>query len=260
MSTSKTKQGILARHIANELLLAPALPVAPGHPKDLSVEQPTMPIDPAVADYVTPALYGGETHYVDVPGMAPLRQALAAAMQGAGLLSVEAANVLVSAGMQETRYLAIQILGELLGPVALPQVVHPGARKALGIRPLRATEPLPCDAAVGYLPTLAGIRKALAGGAKVLYLESPVRLSGAMFDAVAVAEIATLAREHGAAVIWDQGLAPWVKGYVSLWNEPGMDKQAVLIGEAFPGVGLESWFIGYVVTNAEWFDRFRRDK
>jgi aspartate/methionine/tyrosine aminotransferase len=162
--------------------------------------------------------------------------------------------------MQETRFLTLQTLGNLLGPVALPEVIHPGARKALGIRPLEATSPLPTDRKAGFLPTLDGIREALASGAKVLFLESPVRLTGAAFDQEAVAEIARLAVKHQAAVIWDQGMAPWVDGYTSIWNEPGMEQQAVLVGEAFPGLGLEPLYIGYVVTNPEWWEKIRRDK
>ena len=144
--------------------------------------------------------------------------------------------------------------------MALPAVVHPGARKTLGIRPLTIMDPLPVDAAAGYLPTVDGIRIALQNGAKVLFLESPVRLTGAAFDKEAVAQIGRLANQYGAAVIWDQGLAPWVNDYVSIWNEPGMDRLAVLLGEAFPGVGIESWYIGYTATNTDWWERIRRDK
>ena len=260
MSNSQTKKAILQRHVANELLLAPSVPSVPRSPTDLSADHPTMKPDLAIVDHVTEALQAGMTHYVDVPGMPPLREALAKHLQGTGLSSIEAANVLVTAGMQETRFLSIQILGNLLGPVAIPEVVHPGVRKALGIRPIQATSPLPCDRASGFLPTLDGIQTALENGAKVLFLESPVRLTGAAYDADAVARIAELAVQHEAAVIWDQGLAPWVADYVSIWRQPGMEQRAVLIGEAFPGIGLESWYIGYVATNTEWWENIRRDK
>ncbi len=260
MAKSRTIDAILQRHVINDLLLAPALMPIGSSPKDLSADQPTMPLDPAIVDYVTERLQAGETHYVDVPGMPALRQVLAEHMQSAGLSGIEIANVLVTAGMQETRFLSIQTLGTLLGPVALPEVVHPGARKALGIRPLEATSPLPTDREAGFLPTIAGIRQALENGAKVLVLESPVRLTGAAYGAEAVAEIARLAVQHQAAVIWDQGMAPWVDGYRSIWHEPGMEEQAVVLGEAFPGIGLEPLYIGYVVSNPDWIKKISRDK
>lgn len=260
MVKSHTKETILQRHVVNDLLLSPTLLPNITTPKDLSADQPTVPLNQAVVDYVSERLQAGETHYVDVPGMPGLRQALAQHMQAVGLSGIESANVLVTAGMQETRFLTLQTLGDLLGPVALPEVVHPGARKALGIRPLQATSPLPTDRKAGFLPTLDGIRQALETGAKVLFLESPVRLTGAVFDQEAVAEIARMVARHQAAVIWDQGMSPWVDGYASIWNEPGMAQQAVLVGEAFPGLGLEPLYIGYVITNPEWWEKIRRDK
>ncbi|MCP4165180.1 MAG: aminotransferase class I/II-fold pyridoxal phosphate-dependent enzyme [Chloroflexi bacterium] len=260
MVKSRTKDAILQRHVVNDLLLAPTLMPIGSTPKDISADQPTMPLDPAIVDYVNERLQAGETHYVPVPGMPALRQALADHMQATGFSGIETANVLVTAGMQEARFLSIQTLGNLLGPVALPEVVHPGARKALGIRPLEATYPLPTEREAGFLPTIDGIGEALESGAKVLFLESPVRLTGAAFAAAAVAEIARLAVQYEAAVIWDQGMAPWVDGYRSIWHEPGMDEQAVLVGEAFPGVGLEPLYIGCIASNPDWCNKITRDK
>lgn len=261
MSPSANKQAILERHVRNPFLGSPALPVVGRGALDLSADQPTTQPEQVIVDFVTAGLEAKQTHYVDVPGMPPLRDAITKWLQSWGHESVQSANVLVSAGIQEARFLTLQTLGHLLGPVALPAVVHPGARKALGIRPLAVKEPLPVDAAAGYLPTLPGIEAALNNGAKVLFLESPVRLSGAVFDRAAVARIAQLAVQHQAAVIWDQGMAPWVTDFVSLWNEPGMESLGVVIGEAFPGVGIESWYIGYVAArNAEWWEKIRRDK
>lgn len=260
MSDSANKQAILERHVHNKYLAAPALPVVQRDAQDLGADQPTMQPDQAIIDFVTAGLEAKQTHYVDVPGMLPLREALTRHLQGQGYESVQTTNILVTAGVQEARFLALQTLGRLLGPVAVPAVIHPGARKTLGIRPLTIMDSLPVDPIAGYLPTLDGIRIALQNGAKVLFLESPVRLTGAAFDKEAVAQIARLANQHGAAVIWDQGLAPWVSDYVSIWNEPGMDRLAVLLGEAFPGVGIESWYIGYIAANTEWWEKMRRDK
>jgi aspartate/methionine/tyrosine aminotransferase len=55
-------------------------------------------------------------------------------------------------------------------------------------------------------------------------------------------------REHQATVIWDQGLSPWTSGYAALAAQPDIAGQLLLIGEAFPGMGLSSWFIGYIAS------------
>jgi len=121
---------------------------------------------------------------------------------------------------------------------------------------------LPVDAENGMLPTLSGMREAVEGGCRLLYLESPVRLTGAAFEEATVREIASMIEDFDAAVIWDQGLAPWVQNapYASLGAQPGMVERVAVFGEACPGVGLESWFIGYVAANEDWVESMRSQK
>ncbi len=262
MSGSQTKKMIVQRHVANELLQAPVLsPFQRSPGRDLGGEHPTMQPAPAITESAATALEQGQTHYVDVPGIAPLREALAACLQDMGLVGYEQANVLVTAGVQECRFLLIQMIGDLLGGIALPEVVHPGARKAAGVRQIELRS-LPVNVENGMLPTLPGMRGALEGGCKLLYLESPVRLTGAAFDLAAVEEIARMVEAFGAAVIWDQGLAPWVQDaqYISLGAQPGMAERVAVFGEAWPGIGLESWFVGYLAANEDWWERMRSQK
>ncbi len=262
MAGPQTKEMIIQRHMANELLQAPILlPVQRAQGQDLSMDQPTMQPDPAIVESAATALEQGQTHYVDVPGITPLREALAAYLKDMGLVGYGQANVLVTAGIQECRFLSIQMIGESFGCIALPEVVHPGARKAAGVRQIDVKF-LPVDAQNGMLPTLSGMREALEGGCRLLYFESPVRLTGATFDAAIVKEIAGMIEEFDAGAIWDQGLAPWVQDvqYASLGAQPGMAERVVVFGEAWPGVGLESWFIGYVAANEDWVENMRSQK
>jgi aspartate/methionine/tyrosine aminotransferase len=259
MSASQTKRTIIQEHEANELLQAAALMPMQRDNRDLSVGQPTMPPDPAIIENATTALEEGQTHYVPVPGVDPLREALAHFLKEMGLESYAQDHVLVSAGVQEGRFLSIQMVGEAEGGIALPEVVHPGARKAAGVRDLDV-QFMSVDAANGFLPTLSSMREALEGGCKLLYLESPVRLTGATFDADTVKEIAALLKEFDAGAIWDQGLAPWVEDYASLGAEPDMLEHVVVLGEAWPGVGLESWFVGYVAAKETWWEPMRSQK
>jgi aspartate/methionine/tyrosine aminotransferase len=213
---------------------------------DLSHDQPLGPAADAVIASAVAALEQGETHYVETGGIAPLIEQLK------GLVGAELPGVLVTAGVQEARFLAIQIVGDQLGGVALPAVVEPGAPRAAKLRPLNVAT-IPAERAHGYLPTLAAIRAVLEAGTKLVYLESPSRLTGAIYDAATVAEIAALLVELDGTVIWDQGLAPWVHAaaYTSISTQPGMGERAIVIGEAWPGVGLESWYVGYLAASNE---------
>jgi len=259
---TKTKELVIQRHKTNKLLQAAILsPMQSSLGQDLSVDQPTMQLDPAIVEYAGAALEEGQTHYVDVPGILPLRAALIAYLKDMGVISYEETNVLVTAGIQECRFLLVQMIGEMFGCVALPKVVHPGARKAAGMRQIEVKY-LPVEEGNGMLPTLSGIREALEGNCKLLYLESPVRLTGATFDMVTVKKIASLIEEFDGAVIWDQGLAPWVENtrYASLGAQPDMEERVAVFGEAWPGVGLESLLIGYVAASENWVARMASQK
>lgn len=262
MPHSETKQRIIQRHLGNALLQAPALSAmqrAPG--LDLSADQPTSPLDGEMVESAWRALEQGQTHYVDVPGIMPLREALAHHLAGMGLDGYLPASVLVAAGIQEARFLALQMIGDLFGKVGLPEVVHPGAAKAAGVRRL-AVQTLPVDPDRGRLPTLDGMRAALRSGCKLLYLESPGRLTGAIYDSASLAEIATLIKEFQAGVIWDQGMAPWVAPghYASLGAQPEMTARVALLGEAWPGLGLESLAVGYLAATEDWLEDIRSQK
>ena len=206
------------------------------------------PLDERIIAASAEALEGGQTHYVDVPGIAPLRAAIAEFLNRASDGRYEAGNVIVTAGVQESRFLTIQKIGENFESIGVPAVAHPGVQKALGVR-ARAVVSLPVDGARGYLPSVDAITEAVAGGCRLLYLESPSRLTGAVYSRAEVAAIGQALGESGASAIWDQGLAPWADGGCnSLASIEDAPAQITTIGEAFPGMGLASWHIGYIAA------------
>ncbi|MBW4438551.1 MAG: aminotransferase class I/II-fold pyridoxal phosphate-dependent enzyme [Pleurocapsa minor GSE-CHR-MK-17-07R] len=242
-----TKDAILAQHAANTLLNAAAPPLTMRAEGDIGADEIFMPLDERIIAGASEAMEAGHTHYVDVPGIGPLRAAIAEYLRGATGADTQAANVIVTAGIQESRFLTIQMIGENFDRIALPAVVHPGARRALGVRPM-PIETLACDEAAGYLPAVAEIQRALESGVRLVYLESPSRLTGAVYSAADTTAIAQLASQHQATIIWDQGLSPWAEQAVSLAGQSAPGAQIVTIGEAFPGMGLASWFIGYIAA------------
>lgn len=248
-----TKAALIAQHQANPLLTAPFLSPVPRHERDLAAEGPTGVLPEAVRTATVAALRGGQTHYVDVPGIPALREAFAQFVTTTGAVGYAAASTVVTASLQESRFLSIQIIGEGFDAIALPEVVHPGAAKAAGLRPKRI-ERIAVDGQRGFVPTVDGVRRVLEAGARVIYLESPVRLTGATLGRDALAAIARLLVEHDAFAIVDQGAAPFVPGGApSFGAEAGMAERVTLIGDAFPGVGLERWSIGYLATSPRWF-------
>ena len=235
------------RTAANADLAFTSPPLVGRYASDLSADHPTQTIPDAILDTVTAQLRAGQTHYVDVPGIAPLRKRLSETLRAAGRTPAEPAGVVVTAGMQEARFLAIQVLGETHRHVALPDVVHPGVRQALGVRLPERRATMATDPARGHLVPLTEIDRVLAAGANLLVLESPVRLTGAHYDAATMRAIGERVVAAGAHLILDDGLAPWA-------GEPATPaahaEHVTVIGEAFPGVGLEAWALGFIAGAA----------
>lgn len=246
------KEALLQRHQANTLLNMPAPSPMMRSETDLSSDEFAAPLDERIIASTVEALESGQTHYVDVPGIAPLREAIAEMLNAALGAALSKANIIVTAGVQEARFLTLQMIGDLYGRVAVPAVVHPGVLKALGVRALQLDRIPVTDER--SLPTLDAIRAALEAGAQLLYLESPSRLTGAAYDADEVAAIAALLAESEAGVIWDQGLFPWVsvKTFASPAAHSAIAGRVAVIGEAYPGMGLASWFIGYIAAPEAW--------
>ena len=257
---SETKNTLLQRHHANADLNAPGLPHVARGDNDLAADGMRTPLDERIIAAAADALEAGETHYVDVPGIAPLREAIARQLNDDHGSAWQPSHIIITAGVQESRFLTIQKIGELYDSVGLPAVVHPGARKVLGLRE-RNPRWLPADMERGGLPAPGAIAEAAADGCRLFYLESPARLSGAMYSADEVSAIDRIMRENDAAVIWDQGLAPWVVGdYASLSRHDSAVERVAAIGEALPGQGLASWFIGSIAAPEAWIAPMQSQK
>jgi len=258
---ASTRQALNQRRRSNTLLQSAILSPLQRGPNDLSVDQLTAPLPPSVVERTIQALEQGNTHYVDVPGVAALRDALREFVKHVSTPPASFEEIMVTAGVQEARFLALQILGDGYGSLALPDVCDPGAYLAIGARPLELRR-LPVDEAGDRLPTLDGIRAVLEDGCRLLYLESPSRLSGAVFAAATLEAIAELLVQHDGSVIVDQGLAPWVASgeYVSIAALPGMAQRSVLLGEALPGIGLEGMYVAYLAAPSDWLPKLTAQK
>lgn len=251
---------VLERHYADEDLNASILAPVMRSQRDLGADGLLLPLDERIIAAASEALESGQTHYVDVPGIGPLREALAEFLASFSQAAYQQGNIIVTAGLQEARFLTIQLIGQSYDSIAVPAVAHPGLRKALGTRQ-RNVVSLPVDSGAGYLPSVESIAEAAAAGSRLFYLESPSRLSGAAYSAAEAAAIFELAERHDAGLIWDQGLAVWLAGeHASLAAQDEGAARVACIGEAFPGSGLASWYIGYIAAPEAWIPAMQSQK
>ncbi len=74
-------------------------------------------LDATIARAAKEALERGETHYSDRPGILPLREKVVAYLQTLGV-ETNAGNVVITCGVTEARFVAVQVLVERGGVVA----------------------------------------------------------------------------------------------------------------------------------------------
>lgn len=260
-ASTSGKEVVMRRLGENSYLNRAAPPVLGDSEDDLRGEQPTQTLPGSAIETTHEALLDGNTHYVDVPGIGELREALADHLNEAFGTEYTGDEALVTAGVQESRFLTIQKIGEQFDAIGLPGVVDPGVRRVIGVRD-KDVYTIGADSERGYLPEVADIRDVLEQGCELVYLESPSRLTGAAYDTEEVEYIADLLRSHDAYAIVDQGQSVWVSGdYSSVGAQSGLFERVALLGEAWPGKGLESLSVGYIATgNDDWFDPMESEK
>ena len=118
MEQSKKDQ-LMTAHQANELLGVSDVASFGNNLDDLRGDQPTSQLSEHAITTANNALQEGQTHYVDVPGIMPLREAIADALPS----GYNPEGVLVTAGVQEARFLALQVLAEESSVLAVPSIV-----------------------------------------------------------------------------------------------------------------------------------------
>ncbi len=249
-------------HAVRRLLAADALqleipgPLASG--RDLSGDHPIFDLAPEARRAASDALEAGETHYADVPGIAPLREAVARSLAGWGMTVDAGEGLIIAAGEQEARFLALQTLAHAGYRVVLPSVVHPGARKAVALGRV-TVDRMPLDAAT-MTPAIDDVARALALGRPALYLESPNRLTGKVIERPQVEAIAEEARRADAFVVWDASLAPWVPpepAPAMIGALPGMAERTITLGTLWSGAGVDGWLAAYLAGPPALFGQAR---
>ena len=251
MTSEPRRASARAHHIVKRLGAIDALqlelpaPTAAG--RDLSGDHPVFDLAPEVRANTRAALDRGETHYADVPGVAELRDAASGVLRAWGLNVDATDGLIITAGEQEARFLAIQMLTHLGYRVLLPEVVHPGARKAAALGHVDV-ERVAVDPTT-LIADLPSVRRALNGGRAALYLESPNRLTGKIIDRGRLTVIAEEVARSGGIIVWDAALRPWVPDdvdYAMAGALQGMSEHTVTIGSLWSGTGIEGWLAAYL--------------
>ena len=191
------------------------------------------------------ALKSGQTHYVDVPGIPELRAAAAEYAMSHGVQKATSDNIIITSGVQESRFLASQVVTAPGGRVALPKVSHPGNRLALSLRGCQVHE-LECDEQSGWLMTSDMFNSDGVVGADTVLIENPSRFSGAIYQSNLLGKLGV----NGQTAVIDIGLSPWLNAadQVMQINLEDPNRSVIAVGELWPGLGIEPQGLGFIAA------------
>ena len=191
------------------------------------------------------ALKSGQTHYVDVPGIPELRAAAAEYAMSHGVQNVTSDNIIITSGVQESRFLASQVVTAPGGKVALPKVSHPGNRLALSLRGCQVHE-LDCDEQSGWLVAADMLNSDGAVGADTILMENPSRFSGAIYQSNLLSKLGS----NGQTAVIDIGLSPWLNSADQAMqiNLEDPNRSVIAVGELWPGLGIEPQGLGFIAA------------
>ena len=205
-----------------------------------------------VVQAASAALHDGANQYPPMPGLAELRQAVAAANRRFwGLDTDWARDVTVTSGATE----AIT--------ACLMAVIDPGDEVVL-IEPLYDTY-VPVVRMLGAIPRIvrlapphwdlpfSDLADAFGGRTKAILFNSPMNPCGKVFTADELGFIADLVARHDTYAICDEVYEHLTfdgARHIPLMTLPGMRERTMRIGSAGKTFSLTGWKVGYVTASA----------
>jgi arginine:pyruvate transaminase len=220
---------------------------------ELTIGEHDTRTDPAILDAMHAAARAGHTGYAVVPGIAALRDRIAARLSAASGLALGRENVLVTPGGQAALFAAHHAVldegdtGLLIDPY---YATYPGTIRAVGARPVRVAA-RPED---GFQPRGEDILAAArATGARSLLINSPNNPTGAVYTAETFDGIARAAAEADLWVISDEvyDTQVWHGRHLPFAARPGMAERTLTVGSMSKSHAMTGSRIGWVAGPAE---------
>ena len=171
---------------------------------DVAQAVPGYPPPKALTDHLASVVGDAATaRYTDVPGLPPLRAALAADMGKFYGARIAASDVSITAGCNQAFCLAIMALAAAGDNVILPLPYYFNHQMWLDMQGIGAHH-LPFRPERNGIPDPAEAARLVGPRTRAIVLVTPNNPTGAIYPAEVIAEFYRLARSHGIALIVDE--------------------------------------------------------
>src|SRR6201996_1165976 len=230
----------------------------------LEIGEPDFPTADHISQAAVEALLGGHTHYVPAPGIAPLREAVAAFLDRTRRLpGVSPDRVVVTPGAKPIMFFTILALAGPGDEVLYPDPGFPmyeSITSFAGAVPV----PVPLRESNGFRIDVAELERLITPRTRLLIINSPHNPCGSALTREDCAAIAELAQRHDLVVLSDEvywairydrevagGSSPLKKGeHASVLDFDGMADRTILLDGWSKTYAMTGWRLGFGVFPA----------
>ncbi|WP_137389831.1 pyridoxal phosphate-dependent aminotransferase [Rhodoligotrophos defluvii] len=218
----------------------------------LSIGDPDFATPDMISDAAVAALRDGDTHYAEILGREPLRQAVAAQHRRINGQAVGPQNVIILAGAQNGLFAASLLLtqpGDEVISLEPMYVTYEASIRASGATLVPVSQP----ASRGFRPDLAAIEAAVTERTRAIFIANPNNPTGVVLTREELEGIADIARRHDLWVVSDEVYAAltFEAPHVGIGALPGMAERTVTIGSLSKSHAMTGWRVGWMVGPEE---------
>ncbi len=218
---------------------------------ELTIGEHDTRTSPDILDEMARAAHAGATGYASVPGITPLRAAVAERLSASHGVAYGVENILITPGGQAALFAAHHAACDegakalLIDPY---YATYPGTIRAVGATPVA----VPSRSEDGFQPDLAALAAA-APGASSLLINSPNNPTGAVYSEDSLTGIAALAQDHDFWVISDEvyDTQVWEGRHLPFAALPGMAERTLTVGSLSKSHAMTGSRLGWVAGPSE---------
>jgi aminotransferase len=208
---------------------------------------PDLDTPPHIVEAGRAALLAGATHYTHPLGMPQLREAIAASIAEAGGATYSIDEIVVTAGAQESMFVAMLALVNPGDEVIIPSPGYNSYHQAVELAEGK-TVTVPTYEREGFALTAEAVEKVLTPRSRILCLINPSNPTGMVIPPSEIEKLAALAIKHDLIVISDEIYAKLVYDNARVQRVaalPGMHERTITIDGFSKAYSMTGWRVGY---------------
>ncbi len=228
---------------------------------NLGIGQPDFPTPPHIVEAAVKALRDGHHGYTPATGILPLREAVAADLNGRYGVDVSPDSVLILPGGKVTMFMAILMFGEPGAEILYPDPGFPIYRSMIeftGATPI----PVPIREKNGFAFSAEETLSLITPRTRLLILNSPANPTGGVTPKAEIDRlVAGLARHPDVAILSDEIYATMTydgEAHVSLLQYPDIRERLIHLDGASKTYAMTGWRLGWSVWPKPLYDAARK--